>query len=419
MTSFMGVMASEENFNFSVEQVERALVSSGYFELFAFTQRQPPPESESRFIISAELLYQSTSYEVEITVEPTKNLNLLELGSGNYISKTEMKKAILQTEYVSCAVNFNGKAIDDFLFQLKVLHSIVPNPSVVIDFMSWCLLSGEWLKMTAVSLIPPSPDYLYCIHAVNNGDGDNRRYWLHTHGLLRCGSVELEMVDLRNGAEYLAQLLRVTANLFLEKIPNENEEFTIGYDGLGVKLCWRRWEDVVPTIPENTSGGLNDHKEDGNGMSGEPAGVIFASQEGELCSPEIYVSTLKKDLLFFITNEETKRMGLMAKERFPILRDTFNQYGNNSGWTFLVKLGYNTDNETIKNEKEHLWFQLLAIDGDKLYAELINDPYWIKRFKRGEREVHDISHLTDWVICPPNENDEAYTPDSIYRMYQK
>ncbi|MBQ5513233.1 MAG: DUF4026 domain-containing protein, partial [Bacteroidales bacterium] len=53
------------------------------------------------------------------------------------------------------------------------------------------------------SKVAPSPDYMFTIHAVNDSEEGTDSVWLHTHGLTRCGTIELEILgaDLDNWQE--------------------------------------------------------------------------------------------------------------------------------------------------------------------------------------------------------------------------
>lgn len=417
LPSSMGVLSRTEGFSFSVEQIERALKTTDYFDVASFNVVENE-NAEALFSFEAELVFNETSYECWFSVYPTEIIDLPEFGFANQVSKAEMDLAFKQTEYLKCSTYFSDSPTESYLFQLKVLHAIVPNAAIVLDFMPWRILSGEWLQMTAPSNTPPSPGYLYTVHAVYNEEKDGTRaFWLHTHGLHRCGCVELEMINVRNGVEELHGFLHLVAKMFIDEQPAENEEFTVGYDGLGIKLCWRRWEDVVVTLPADVTGGLNDRK-DKTDIHCEPTGVLLGSQENEVCSPEIYVKTLQEDPLLFISNEETQRMSDMAKERFDYFTDALKNHLGDEGWGFLVKLGYGVDDAQSENDKEHLWFEVNGFEDGMLMAELLNDPYWISRMKKGEIGVHSPEQLTDWMIYSPIAPGNSFTPDSIYQLRQ-
>lgn len=99
---------------------------------------------------------------------------------------------------------------------------------------------------------------------------------VHTHGLHRCGSVELEMVDITQYPEEMNTMLNMAAKRLLNGSIAEQERFMIGYDGMGIDLCWLRWEKALKDFADDVIGGFNDRKDD-NDIHAEPVGVLYAS----------------------------------------------------------------------------------------------------------------------------------------------
>lgn len=426
LPSNMGVIPGETGFIFSEEQIKNALQSNKDFKLIDF-ERIEDEDTEEILSFEAGIKYQDEEYHVELVIFPMEQIDLKSFGFGNLIEESEINAAEKQSHFMEISMYFGEEPLDSFHLQLKLLNAIVPVASVVIDFMPFRLLSGKWLHMTAASAIPPSPDYLYIVHSVYSGEGDDVRYWLHTHGLHRCGSIELEMVNIGQYPQQLFDMLNIAAKMFIAgNATKSNETFTVGYDGLGIQLCWVPWEKGVENIPEDAPGGINDRGEEEDDIHKEPSGILFAVEEGHLVSPEIYGATLSDNPLYFISNSETLRMSLLAKERFPTFRDVFIREGgkkkkswnpfskkDDPKWTFLVKMGLTVDDAKEENEREHLWFDVLNIEDDMIEAELINEPYWIKSLKKGDKKKYPLDLLTDWIIYAP---DNTYTTDSIYRL---
>lgn len=423
LPSDMGVVPSGTDFTFSKESIEKSLSNGTDFQLKTFKTAQPDsPIVKTQF--DAGIEYLGEKFHVILSVISLENLNLESFVFGNKVDEKEVEDAQKQYAYIEASMYLGNTPLAGFHLQLKILNTIVPQASLVIDFIPFRLLSGRWLKMTAQSSIPPSPDYLYTIHAVYSGEGDDTRYWLHTHGLHRCGNVELEIVDIGKGAQQMYDMLNVTAKMFLDgNSPKEKNKFTVGYDGLGISLCWVRWEDAISDIPSDAPGGRNDRGKGGD-IHQEPSGVLFAVEDTHWVSPEIYAATLSDNPLYFISATETVRMSNLAKERFPLFKQTmessrrkklWNPFAkkDKEEWSFLVKLGLVVDNAEGENDKEHLWFNVIDIEGNNIYAELINEPYWIAAIKKGDKRKYPVDVLTDWIIYSP---DNTYTPDSIYQL---
>ncbi|WP_165044210.1 DUF4026 domain-containing protein [Dysgonomonas sp. ZJ709] len=434
LPSTMGIIPSDTNFKFDTNQIEKSLASSKDFKLNAFTK-----EEDNDFAIltfSAEIEYLDEVYNMDLYVCETNNIDLANYGFGNQIDEKSLDIAQKQEYYLETSMYFGEDPLTAFHLQLKIMNAIVPDASLAIDFMSYRLLSAQWLGMTAKSPTPPSPDYLYTLHCIyNDEENGTRRYWFHTHGLHRCGTVELEMLNITQGAEQMHTLINMTVKKFLTNAAREKERFVIGYDGMGINLCWLRWEEALKDFPQLVLGGKGDREsEEGDNVHAEPSGILFAVEDGNMVSPEIYASTLAENPIYYITTEETNRMSDLAKERFSMFKQVFEKESpkpesksflknilgskkekeNEQKWTFLVKLGLDVDNpDEGASEKEHLWFDTLSISNNQIEGKLLNQPYWISNLNEGDVKTYPIELLTDWIIYSP---DSTYTTDSIYEL---
>lgn len=439
LPSYMGIIPSDKNFVFDKDKMKKDLEANNDFKLISF---EKPDEDKispdaADFCFEAVIEYAEEEFTVLIAKQPTEGLDLRAYSFANTIAEESLEQATQPPHYLDVSTLFSDNPMTSFLFQLKVLHTLVPDSCLVIDFSSLRLLSPHWLKMSAATSIPPSPNYLYIIHAVyDEKENGETQYWMHTHGLHRCGSMELELVNIKNGAQQMHNLINTAANLFIMEHHKENESFRVGYDGLGINICWLRWEEALSEFPEDVLGGKKDRiEEDGSyNVHSEPSGILFAVEEKNLISPEIYASTLADNPIFFIRNDETLRMSALAKERFQMFKDTFDKYGakeeekksflgkffgkkkeEESEWRFLVKLGLTTDEAKDATDKEHLWYEVQSVEGGTVTGQLLNQPYWIAGLNEGDIKSYPIKEvLTDWVIYGP---EAEYTPDSIYMLY--
>lgn len=431
LASPMGIFPRNNSFKFDAAQIEKSLAQNTDFKLKSFNKVEIDSEY-SIMSFHAQIEYKETAFDIDLYVVDSKNINLNDYGFANAIDEASLKTAMEQEYFLETSMYFELDPLSSFHLQLKILNAIVPDASLVIDFMSYRLLSAKWLQMAAKSSVPPSPDYLYTLHCVYDEEGENgnRRYWFHTHGLHRCGSVELEILNFSQGAEQMNTLINMTVKKFLSDPSKEKERFTIGYDGMGINLCWLRWEEALKDLPENILGGATD-RDEGDNVHAEPSGILFAVEDGNMVSPEIYAPTLAENPIYYITTEETNRMSALAKERFSSFERIFNKeykkpekksffknlFGakeeENPGWTFLVKLGLTVDDPQSGSDKEHLWYDVFSIENNQIEGKLLNQPYWISGLNEGDVKTYPLDVLTDWVIYSP---DNTYTPDSIYLL---
>ncbi|MDR0824325.1 MAG: DUF4026 domain-containing protein [Prevotella sp.] len=431
LASSMGIYPKDKNFKFDAAQIEKSLAGNTDFKLLSFNEAEVDIDY-STMSFNAEIEYKETVFNIDLYVCKTKNINLKDYSFANSIDEESLQTALEQEYFLETSMYFELDPLHSFHLQLKILDSIVPNASVVIDFMSYRLLSAKWLSIATKSSVPPSPDYLYTLHCLydENEENGDRKYWFHTHGLHRCGSVELEMLNFSQGAEQMSTLINMSVKKFLTDPAKEKERFTIGYDGMGICLCWLRWEEALKDLPKDILGGAADRDEADN-VHAEPSGILFAVEDGNMVSPEIYVSTLAENPIYYITSEETSRMSTLAKERFSTFEKTFareykkpenksflkNMLGikeeEQPEWSFLVKLGLIVDNAEADSEKEHLWYDVLSIQNKQIEGKLLNQPYWISGLNEGDVATYPLDVLTDWIIYSP---ENTYTPDSAYQL---
>lgn len=428
--SVMGVTPNKQDYLFTQDYINNVLSNYKGFKLLSFELSQATDHIEKEYIATIE--YLEEVYKAVISILSVEDLRLEEFGLANMINEDDFNIALSQKKYINVALYFGSKPLNSFHLQLKVLAAIVPDASLVIDFMSFRLLSGKWLSITAKSTIPPSPDYLYALHAVYDEKKDKTEYWFHTHGLVRCGLVELEILNICNAPQHMYDLINHVVKRFLSDSVKELEKFTAGFDGLDISLLWIRWEEALKDFKEPMLGGFNDREGDCNAHS-EPSGVLFAIEEGNLISPEIYSSTLADNPILFISAEETLRMSNLAKERFAYFLSVFGNHGKQkersilkklfnkkaekeNRWSFIVKFGLVIDNANVYTEKEHLWFSVISADSERIEGKLLNAPYWIASLKEGDINTYPTEILTDWIIYDTEGN--QYTPDSIYQLIE-
>lgn len=431
-SSSMGVIPSDSNFRFTTESIKESLSKATDFKLLSFDESTELGTDRKEYV--AKIRYKKEEYYTILAVENTKDLHLEEYSLGNSVTEDESKEASSQAYFLSTSIDFTKNALESFHFQLKLMNAVVPRSSIVVDFMSYRLLSGKWLSLTAKSQIPPSPDYLYVIHGVYDDKKEKTEYWFHTHGLLRCGIVELELVGLNSGAQQMYDLINNVVKRFLSDPIAENTTFTTGFDGLNLNLRWLRHEEALKDFVPAMLGGLNERAEDG-GAHLEPSGVLFAVEDGNMVSPEIYAHTLANNPIYYISNDETYRMSELAKERYHYFCEIYHEHKKKdeshslftsllkrfkkkdeapAEWTFLVKLGLVVDNAEEDLQKEHLWFDIIEADDNQIKGKLINQPYWIAALNEGDIKTYPFDMLTDWIIYDPEGN--KYTPDSIYQL---
>jgi uncharacterized protein YegJ (DUF2314 family) len=299
----------------------------------------------------------------------------------------------------------------DYHRMVRLLAALAPEAIVVWDVDALTPRAGHWLHEVAASTTPPSPSTLFTIHDVAPDNGEP--HWLHTHGLGRCGSIELDVMNVPpDGAGLIGQLINAVASLLIERgVPEPGEPFFAGQD---IELVWLPWEEAVAHVERTGAGSRIDRDESHAGARGVLLSPARDSDE-KYESPAVYLPMLEQNPLLFVSDSETERMALLASERLPRFLRLLEQYGSKPGWTFLVKLGYTMDEAESPFDREHLWFEVHGYEAGEVDATLLNEPYRISRMKEGARARHSLDRLSDWSVVSMHGRFDANTVASLER----
>lgn len=403
----MGVPRDDKTIEDPVKVIER-LKNSNLFTV---------KDVEFNENLNVKILYKDEIYNIELIPE---TYEISGMYTVNHHLTEENYKAITESEIgLTVAITFGNSNLDAYHLQLKILYAAVLDMVGVIDFCSEKILSSVWTKITSESPVPPSPDYIYSVQAIS---GEKNDVWLHTHGLNRCGSIEVEILD--SDAEnyknhfYILQTLakRVISD---DTFINEEEAFWIGRmnNGEDLVVTWIDYNEALKMYDEDIIGGAKDREESHNKDTG--AVYIYLTEKDYEKKKYRHVSCVNEyisdNLLMMYTTEETLRMSILAMDRIKYFIDGINNEENQG----IMKIGLEVDEE-YKNEddtfREHIWFHIKDINGLKAKGVLTQEPYYIKDLKSGTEMELDLNHLTDWVLYT---NKGQITPDSVYLLEEK
>lgn len=362
--------------------------------------------------------YLGENYSMEVAVDEVDIFKEFEV---KHQLTEENYNAIMKAEAgLTIGMLFGESSINSYHLQLKILYTIVPDMVGLVDFCTETILSSRWVKIAAESRIPPSSDYVYCIQAISNDDDGS--VWLHTHGLNRCGSIEFEILqstkDTYKNHHYILQTIAnraVSDGGFVD----EEESFFIGSMNNGDSLVatWINWSFAASLYKNNNIlGGAKNRIKSHKRNTG--AVYLYLSEVDYNNKKYTHISAvdneISENLLMRLTIEETLRMSGIAKERIKYFKDAINNkeieiHG-------LVKIGLLVDEEYQNEEKdnrEHIWFEVIEINESKIRAILTQEPYYIKNLEVKDEMELELEDLTDWILYTP---DKEITPDSVYLL---
>ncbi len=356
------------------------------------------------------LNYKDKYYEVEI-YPSIFSLPDIYINKSYYFTEEEIKKIKNAKDSLTISMKFSDNPKDSYHLQIKISVAIIPDLIGVIDESAEKLLPPEWVKMLAESDITESASDLYTIQAIYN---DNNEVWLHTHGLNRCGLTELEILN-SNRINYNNHyhLINTYANYLIDKIEDKNDpRDSSAYIGMLINrqpivVTCLSWTKALKYYKKIKIGNIKDRKENHNGKSSVI--FIYKSEEDEnnkkISKINDYDNLLQDNPIFFINNNETTRMSLLAKERFNFVRE---QYKNKEN-KILIKIGLPVPEEY--GSLEHIWFELIELKNNKFKARLTQEPYNVKDIHEGYESWYTINDITDWIIYT---KEFTITPNNAY-----
>ena len=361
--------------------------------------------------------YMGEDYKIEVV---TDEIDISEVYTINHQLTEENYNAMMEAEMgLTIGLLFGESPIDSYHLQLKILYTIVPDIIGIVDFCTERILSGVWTKIAAESRVSPSSDYVYSIQAISDEEGN---VWMHTHGLNRCGSIEVEILqstkDTYKNHYYILQTIAKRA-ISDGGFVDEEEYCWIGRmnNGDSLVVTWINWLIAIRLYKnKNILGGVKDRIQSHKHNTGVI--YLYLSEADYNNKKYTHVSAVDDEIsenaLMMITTEETTRMSRLAKERVKYFKDAINK--KETEIHGLMKIGLLVDDEyqnEEKDNKEHIWFEVLEINELKIRGILTQEPYYIKDLEvKGVMEL-DLEDLTDWILYTPNNE---ITPDSVYLL---
>ena len=393
------------------EELAEKLLSLPFIKVISKNERD---SGETEFIVE----FEGEEYKLALFTDSFELPELFRV-EQNF---TEAEAAALQSakRALFSRMIFGENNLRSYHLQIKLLCALVDDPAGIADISGERIQSGRWAKLAAGSEVPPAPTYLFCIQCVNGGKRND--VWLHTHGLNRCGSIELEILNLttKNFNRYGAVINTLAANAITkEPIPDEYQpQFAIRLPGaMPIVTTWVRWQTALKKLPGGILGGKED-RVNGHDVN---TGVLFVYPTPEDCEKrrlaEIsrYDRELEDNPMLMISNEETERMKALAIERLDYLKRLFGRREEFQRFAALAKIGLEVDEQYREgNMKEHIWFEIKEFHEDGSFsAELTQETYYVEAIKPGDIKECTPEELTDWVVYFDND---CVNPDSVYRL---
>ncbi|HYC78569.1 MAG TPA: DUF2314 domain-containing protein [Planctomycetota bacterium] len=296
--------------------------------------------------------------------------------------------------------------LDAFQTQVRVLEAAcVPGLIAVYDDNAVVVRSGRAMRALAGAAAAPRPSALFEVHEL----GGPRGLWVHTHGLMRFGLPELELLGVSDSERAPgADLLHAAVDAILGGAePDEDRVLAVG-DGLEVRLA--PVSEAMKMIPVETAESRRAHEDDDGDDHRGPRLCLLAKDRNE--TPHETLDRLAEDVAVFKSRQESERQRQLAVGRFGTFGELF-ALRRREGWRFHAKLAFPKAQDS--ESREHLWFEVFELKPGRLRGACLNAPVDVAEVREGEEGWFDLDRLTDWTIVAPQGE---FSPESAAVLLQ-
>lgn len=329
----------------------------------------------------------------------------------------EEKKLIRQTRTVVSLIMASKKdnILRDRKYALNFLHAIMGDDGLaVMDHAAQSIWPREALEAETCHDANIDVEGVFTMHAVTendypeNQDGQNGEVpltWLHSHGLGEMGFFDFDILNpSRDLLDIAADAIRAIAYAILEgHVDKSTPSFPLFRPRGNI-----RFVDVADfeRVAKDSDRAFRDFEDDSHNHDRavicNPKKGLFGRWSKSTTPSKFLSRPIPENIMINFSNAASELMAERARGTCPLLTKYMEEY-KDLQFPALVKLGYLMDGGD-ETDKEHLWFSVHDIKGDEFDATLENQPYYIERMKAGDRGMHSMELLSDWMIMTPAGN---------------
>ena len=288
--------------------------------------------------------------------------------------------------------------LEAYRAQLCVVRTLAPESAAVFDANAYTVLQTADLDDLTTVPVPPPPTRLYSVHVVIR----EGLAWLHTHGLQRCGAVEIELVDVpRERVSDMKALLHAAAARLIEEAapPGMCTAFEVSRE---TNLVWIPWAKMA------AKGIVKGPGTQRSSCHTRETGVLLAkpSRWQRKAFPHEVIQGRPRVL---VSRAESIRMAAGARARWDRFRALFEEHRRDEAWRFLIKAAFDTAGPC---GREHLWMDLRAATADGWSAQIVSDPCRAS-LSRGDTIEGALDSLSGFEVRAPSG---TFGPDDLVRV---
>jgi uncharacterized protein YegJ (DUF2314 family) len=271
-------------------------------------------------------------------------------------------------------------------------------------------------------------DVLWRVVAVGRSEHPDaeERLWLHTMGLARCGLPELEMLEVpgRHVRGAVTLLNGIAALCLTETLPPPAGVASVGVNLL---VSFQPWQEVVRFLDPGALGSVADRRADEvpgslNPLLGVRAVICGAEPKGQYrriwCWPEESVASIERgEAGLYLSPAATRRLARRARHTWGEFATAFaalraRRAADHQGPAFLVKASV-AGGADAEGAREHLWFEVKDIRGERAEGKLLNDPHLARHLALGEIVPVELDLVSDWRVDLPEGQFGPTTADRL------
>ncbi len=281
--------------------------------------------------------------------------------------------------------------------QVAVVHALAPDALAVYDANAQTLMSPPVVADLATVPVPAPPSRLYSIHVVLS----EGLAWLHTHGLRRCGTVEVELVDVpKERINDMKRLLEAAASRLIEEAapPSMCTAFEVSRE---TKVVWIPWAKAARKL---TIAGPGAHRDPAHTVG---TGVLRAKPgRWRSCAPHCCIESRPRVL---VSRAETRRMAAGARARWSRFARLVDAHAGDDDWSFLAKASFAAEGPC---GPEHLWMAVDAVDAEGWTGRVLSDPCRAS-IAAGDSRRAELSALSGFQVRSPHG---TFGPDELAEL---
>lgn len=297
----------------------------------------------------------------------------------------------------------HGNILRDRKLALLYFQALMGSDGVAAyDMHSYLYWTPEMLADELCHDADLDVEALYSLHELHN-EGAEHAYWIHSHGLQEIGYFDFSI--LNPSQDLPSDLYRSLVYNIIEGTAKIGEKFQIILTPQQEVML----TDMRIFLQQGDPAAVALIRDEMDEFHRDNAAVLCEPQSGWLsrffakgiCPSRVLSKGLPENCMLPFSSTASRLMSERARGTYPVFRRIWEELtASGLPMPALAKVGYVTDNGG-PDDKEHLWFEVKGFTDSALDAELVNQPYGVARLKQGDRGMHAVEQLSDWVIMTP------------------